>query len=100
MYIQRNKIEFEWSDEKDQQNYWKHDVWFEEAKTIWKDPLAIEFFDFDHSELEDRFIAIGHSSRGRILFVVFHEREEGRLIRIVSARIVTLKERFQYEEGI
>ncbi len=52
-------------------------MWLEEAQTVWADPTSVEFFDPDHSEDEDRFIRIGHSTRQRLLPVVFCERTEG-----------------------
>jgi len=70
------------------------------SQTVWADSGSVEFFDPDHSEEEDRFIRIGYSTDGRVLLVVFCEREGGRMIRIVSARKATPKERRQYEEGI
>lgn len=73
---------------------------FEEAKTVWDDLKAIEFFDPDHSDQEDRFLRIGHSSNLRLLLVVFCERDLGGTIRIISARKATDQERSQYEEGI
>ncbi len=94
------KYSFEWDDKKNVANFEKHGVWFEEAKTIWADRHADEVFDPDHSETEDRFIRIGVSSSQKTLLVVFCEREDGHVIRIVSARRATEKERKQYEEGI
>ena len=90
---------FEWSEQKNLQNYHKHHVWFEEAHTIWGNPHSVEFFDPCHSKHEDRFIRNGHTSR-RLLLVIFCEKLDRALIRIISARAVTLKERGQYEEGI
>ena len=75
-------------------------MWFEEARTVWKDVCAAEFFDVEHSEEEDRYLLIGYSDRNRILFIIFQEKEDGRLVRIISARIATQNERIQYEEGI
>jgi uncharacterized DUF497 family protein len=67
---------------------------------VWADRNAIEFYDPQHSENEDRFIRIGHSSALRLLLVIFCERVGGGIIRIVSARRATAKERKQYEERI
>lgn len=61
---------------------------------------AAEFFDPEHSDTEDRFIRVGMSSRAKVLLVVFCERDEGEIIRIVSARPATKRERDDYEEGI
>ena len=88
-------MRFEWDEAKNQSNYRKHRVWFEEAQTIWADKRSAEFFDPEDSHAEDRFIRIGHSSRVRLLSVVFCERLEGELIRIISARKATKKEERQ-----
>jgi uncharacterized DUF497 family protein len=93
-------VKFEWDDSKDRANFKKHGVWFEEAQTIWADAHSVEFFDPTHSEAEDRFIRIGHSTRNKLLLVVFCERLEGMMIRIISAREATSKEVRDYEEGI
>ena len=93
-------MKFEWNDEKNIANFRKHEVWFEEAQTIWADEKSSEFFDPDNSDDEDRFIRIGHSTKPRLLLVVFCEREEGNTIRIISARKATKEEEKDYEEGI
>ena len=95
-----SKCVFDWDELKNQTNYQKHTVWFEEAQTVWADSVAIEFYDPEHSEREDRFIRIGYSSNGRLLLVIFCERADDR-IRLISARPATLNERRQYyEKGI
>lgn len=91
---------FEWHEGKNFSNARKHGVWFEEAQTVWADSGAVEFHDPEHSEDEDRFIRIGYSSASRILLVVFCEKEQGLVIRIIGARKATPRERKQYEEGI
>src|SRR5262245_56298848 len=68
------------------------------AASVFLDPLALSFFDPDHSEEENREITIGISSRKRALFVSHCERDER--IRIISARKATRKERLQYEKSI
>ena len=93
-------LRFEWDADKNEGNFKKHSVWFEEAQTIWADQLSVEYFDPEHSDEEDRFIRIGHSTQERLLLVVFCEKESGGVIRIISARKATEKERTQYEEGI
>lgn len=93
-------MRFEWDENKNRSNFKKHEVWFEEAQTIWADSESIEFFDPEHSSDENRFIRIGHSTRSRILLVVFCEREEGSTIRIISARKATAREMGDYEKGI
>jgi uncharacterized protein len=93
-------MKFEWDENKNRPNYKKHGVWFEEAQTLWADAESVEFFDPEHSSNEDRFIRIGHSTRSRLLLVVFCERAEGSIIRIISARKATPREMRDYEKGI
>ena len=93
-------MRFEWDDSKNRFNFRKHGVWFEEAQTIWADVKAVEYFDPEHSTNEDRFIRIGHSTRSRLILVVFCERAEGSAIRIISARKATAREMTDYEKGI
>ena len=93
-------MRFEWDEDKNRSNFKKHGVWFEEAQTIWVDSESVEFFDPEHSSTEDRFIRIGHSTRGRLLLVVFCERIEEPTIRIISARKATTQEMRAYEKGI
>ena len=93
-------MRFEWSESKNLTNYRKHGVWFEEAQTVWADLRSIEFFDPEHSDDEERFLRIGYSTGGRLLLIVFCERESGGVIRLISARKATAKEAKTYEEGI
>ena len=86
---------FEWNPEKAVSNFAKHNVSFEEASTVFGDPLSETFDDPDHSFEEQRFI--GHSENGRLLFV--SHTDDGKTVRIISAREVTSAERNQYEEG-
>ena len=90
-------MEFEWNEAKAASNFVKHGVSLEEAKTVFADPLYVDFYDPDHSEEEDRYIIIGESQQGRLLLVAYTERGKG--IRIISARTVTQRERRTYEEG-
>ncbi len=90
-------MKFEWDTKKAEANRSKHGVAFDEAQTVFNDPLYVDFYDPDHSDDEDRYIIIGESELGRLLIVSYVER--GELIRIISAREVTLKEREAYEEG-
>jgi len=99
-YIAGSAMNFEWDEAKNAANFDKHGIWFEEAQTVWADPHAMEFLDPDHSATEDRFIRIGYSTRGRILLVVFCERNGSETVRIISARKATSKEVKTYEEGI
>lgn len=90
-------IEFEWDSRKAQRNRQKHGVSFEEASTIFSDPLSVTIDDPMHSDDEDRFVMLGESNRRRLLVVSFTERETR--IRIISARAATRRERKDYEEG-
>jgi uncharacterized DUF497 family protein len=91
------RLEFEWDDDKDKKNRRKHGVSFDEAKTVFGDPLSSTIHDPLHSDDEDRYVMLGESIRGRLLVVVFTDRDER--IRIISARVATRKERKDYEEG-
>ncbi len=90
-------LEFEWDDEKAASNQKKHRVTFEEAATVFADPLAAIFDDEAHSEEEQREIIIGHSAEDRLLLVCFTERAGA--IRIISARRATKREHRDYEEN-
>ena len=89
-------MEFEWDPDKARRNLGKHGVSFQEAATVFGGPLAVTYFDPDHSEDEDRFLTFGHSSAGRLLVVSHTDREDR--TRIISARRATQKERRSYEE--
>ena len=86
---------FEWDTEKAKQNLLKHGVSFEEAVTVFYDPLSATFDDPDHSVDEDRFITVGLSSRNRLIVVAHAER--GKNLRIISARVATAHERKKHE---
>lgn len=90
---------FDWERRKAASNAEKHGVTFEEANTVFSDPLAFIFDDEDHSTDEQREIIIGHSRSGRLIIVCFTEKAKD-LIRIISARPATKKERENYEENI
>ena len=86
-------LRFDWSKEKNQENVKKHGVSFEEAATIFSNfPLEI-FYDPQHSMSEDRYIAVGFSNKGRVLLVVHCENKLGTIVRIITARKATRKER-------
>ena len=91
--------EFEWDPEKARANQRKHSVPFEEAATVFLDPLAVSLYDEEHSEQEDRWITLGFSSAGRIL-VISHTfqpiGEERCRVRIIMSRKATKREREQY----
>jgi uncharacterized protein len=88
-------MQFEWDPAKAGRNAKKHRVSFDEAITVFYDPLAATFDDPRHSAGERHFITVGYSSRGR-LFVVAHV-ERGESIRIISARLATTQERKRHE---
>jgi uncharacterized DUF497 family protein len=89
-------VTFEWDPRKAAQNRRKHGVSFQEAATIFADPLGLTYDDPDHSAWEQRFITVGMSDAGRILIVAHADRNE--TIRIISARKTTTSERRHYEE--
>ena len=89
---------YEWDEGKANGNLRKHHVSFEEAASVFLDPLAVTYPDPDHSGDEIREITIGHSAKQRVLFLSHTER--GSRIRIIGARKATTAERKQYEEGI
>jgi len=90
-------IEFEWDASKASGNKRKHGVTFEEARSVFYDDFAIQFFDDEHSEREERFLLLGHSNQSRILLICHCEKESGNLIRIISAGKATVNERKLYE---
>jgi len=88
-------MELEWDEEKNAVNVQKHGVSFEEAATVFGDPLSDTYDDPDHSAEENRFITIGNSEKGRLLFVAHTDRAD--CVRIISARELTRQERRGYE---
>ncbi len=88
----------EWDPAKAAINIARHAVEFEEAATVFGDPLARIVDDDRHSQQEPRFAILGHSFRGRLLAVMFTERGE-HTVRLISARLATSAERRHYEEG-
>jgi uncharacterized DUF497 family protein len=93
-------IEFEWSSAKARANLKKHDVSFEEAQSVFYDEYARQFDDDAHSDNEERFIMLGMSIQSRVLVVCHCERSSGDIVRIISARKATRKERKFYERPI
>ena len=89
--------EFEWDATKASENLTNHGVSFEEALTVFADPLARIFDDPDHSEDEHRELIIGHSTNRRLLVVSFTERHPR--TRVISAREATRRERQDYEQN-
>ena len=90
-------MKFEWDPKKATPNVKKHGVTFQEAATIFGDPLAITFDDPDHSVSENRYITFGLSLQKRLIVVSHTER--GDRTRIINARLMDRKERRIYEEG-
>ena len=90
-------MQFEWDAAKATANLSKHGVSFDEARTVFDDPLYVDFYDPDHSDEEHRYIIIGKSRRDRLLMVSYIERDD--TIRMISARELTPVERKEYEEG-
>ena len=90
-------LKFEWNARKAARNLRRHKVSFEEAATVFSDPLSATFPDPDHSDEDDRFIIIGLSNRQRLLMISHTERVDR--IRIISARELKPFERKQYEEA-
>jgi len=89
-------VNFEWDPGKARRNRRKHRVSFQEAASVFGDPLAMTYYDPDHSMTEERFITVGMSGAGRVLVVAHAER--GGNIRLISARETTRRERKYYEE--
>jgi uncharacterized protein len=90
-------VQFEWARDKAESNRAKHGVSFEEATSVFGDPLATTIHDPDHSVGEERFLTMGMSDRQRLL-IVWHT-ERGDSIRLIGARTATRREREAYESG-
>lgn len=88
-------MRFEWNSAKAAANVKKHRVSFDEAVTVFYDPLAATFGDPDHSEAESRLVTVGYSARGRLLVVCHVER--GPATRLITARRATARERKRHE---
>ena len=80
------ELRFEWDENKDKSNIQKHGVSFDEARTVFYDEHAIQFFDPDHSESEDRFLLLGTSFKLKTLVICHCFRQEETVVRIISAR--------------
>ena len=91
-------VTFEWDSDKAKANLKKHKVSFDEASSVFGDPLAKIFFDEEHSTEENREIIVGHSLNNRLVLVSFTERRAD-VVRIISARVATKNERKAYEEN-
>lgn len=88
-------MQFEWDRSKARRNLQKHRISFDEAVTVFYDPLAATMEDLDHSVSERRYLTIGYSARGRLLVVAHTDR--GTAVRIISARPATAEERKRHE---
>ena len=82
-------MRFEWDPTKAASNAKKHKITFEVAQTVFYDDFAVQFFDEEHSDAEDRFLLLGMSSDARVLLVCHCESDDGDVIRIISARKAT-----------
>lgn len=94
--------EFEWDDAKAEANISKHGVDFMEAMDIFLDPLTMTRYDDEHSENEERWVSLGQSRNARLLVVVHTFDSTGpntAIVRLISARLATRREREQYEQG-
>ncbi len=87
---------FEWDNTKAKKNLEKHRVAFEEAQSVFFDDYAVQFWDENHSDNEQRFLMLGMSNKIRILLVVHCFKEDESTIRIISARKATKKEKVDY----
>lgn len=94
-----SELRFTWDPEKARSNLKKHGVAFEEARSVFQDEHAIEYYDDAHSEWEDRFLLLGLSTNLRLLLICHGYREEEGIIRIVSARKATRSESKHYERS-
>ena len=92
-------LSFDWNPGKARSNARKHGVTFEEAASVFLDEYAVQFHDENHDDHEHRFIMLGLSRRLRLLVVVHAERNDGRVIRVISARKATRREQSYYRPG-
>jgi uncharacterized DUF497 family protein len=96
--VSKRNVLVEWDDEKNRSNSMKHGISFEEAVTVFLDRLYLEMSDPDHSDDEERFVAIGYSDHNKLLVVCFSPKMDDTVIRIISARKATKNEARQYGE--
>ena len=90
------EIIFEWDNKKEKTNKRKHGISFDDARTAFYDENAIQYFDPDHSNDEDRFILLGISFKLKVLVVCHCFRENDSIIRIISARKADKDEEYEY----
>jgi len=91
------EIRFEWNSIKAEKNVLKHKISFAEAITVFSDESAIEFYDDEHSEWEDRFLLLGISNNLNLLLICHCHREPEGIVRIISARKATKNEAKYYQ---
>ncbi len=89
-------LRFEWDEQKAKRNLKKHGVSFEEAATVFGDPLSMTIADPMHSTVEQRWVTMGLTHRERLVVVVHTNR--GNTIRLINARKATRREKRAYEE--
>ena len=89
-------LRFEWDERKNRENQRKHGVSFEEARSVFFDQKAVEFYDGEYDRREERFLLLGVSARLRVLMVCHCLRQGGDVIRIISARKATKTEQHEY----
>ena len=91
-------MKFEWDENKNNLNQQKHKISFEEACYVFSDQFALSMFDPDNSEDEDRFVLLGQSRKDYILVVIhtYRNRDNEKIVRIISARKATKKEKLTY----
>jgi uncharacterized protein len=97
-----NRYHFEWDTAKAYANLKKHNVSFDEAMSVFLDPLAMTRFDEEHSVNEERWVTLGHAQNGKLLLIIHTftaTTSDSALIRIISARYPTMREQQQYENG-
>lgn len=92
-------IEFVWDSQKAISNLKKHGVSFEEAKSVFYDDFALQFYDSSNSQEEDRFLMLGISCQSRLLLICHCERDAGHCVRIISARKATKEESKHYSRS-
>lgn len=89
---------FDWDEEKAKSNLAKHGISFDEATSVFDDPLFLTFADPEHSVQEQRFLIMGELARGKLLVVSYTDRKD--ITRLISARPATRKERKAYESEL
>jgi uncharacterized protein len=98
----RIDYEFDWDDAKAESNLAKHGVDFTDAMSVLLDPLAMTRLDDEHSDDEERWVSVGRAASGQLLLVVHTFSSTGvnsALVRLISPRLPTRRERAQYENG-